>query len=179
MGALHSFPTLFSFFLFLFFRFSYDFLSSFLYFFLVWEWGWRGKWRSKISLSLSFLPSFFGKKNGAQLEKMKGVLSLFLLFSLDFFVLTTLLFFSFLGKEMGNWEDKNECPKHAKRNLQEHLLFQQNQITLSRAKTIDVKPWQNRIVLDLVHLRMDKVFFFSLTLPARIFSLSFSIFISF
>ena len=114
------------------------FLSSFLYFFLVWERGWRGKWRSKISLSLSFLPSFFGKKNGAQLEKMKGVLSLFLLFSLDFFVLTTLLFFSFLGKELENWEDKNECPKHAKRNLQEHNLSQQTQNILFGTKLLSV-----------------------------------------
>ena len=24
---------------------------------------------------------------------------------------------------MGNWEDKNECPKHAKRNFQEHSIF--------------------------------------------------------
>ena len=31
--------------------------------------------------------------------------------------------FQFLGKELENWEDKNVCPNHAKRNLQEHSSF--------------------------------------------------------
>ena len=61
---------------------------------------------------------------------MKEVLPLFLLNFLYFFLSFDPSSFQFLGKELENWEDKNVCPNHAKRNLQEQILFQQNQITL-------------------------------------------------
>ena len=129
-GVNPSFSPLFSFFLFLFFRFSYDFLSFFVLSSFLGVGKWEGNFRYLFPLFF-----FFGEK---QLEKMKEVLPIFLLNFLYFFLSFDPSSFQFLGKEMGNWEDKNECPKHAKRNLQEHNLFQQNQIALIWTKTFIV-----------------------------------------
>jgi hypothetical protein len=53
-----------------------------------------------------------GDKNG---NEKAFFFPLFLLF----FLLFPPSSFQFLRREMGKWEDKNECPKHAKEILQE------------------------------------------------------------
>ena len=76
----------------------------------------------KISFFSSFLNSLFGKRNKGATGKFEGNSSSFsFLFSL-FFLSFDPSSFQFLGKEMEIWEDKNECPKHAKKILQEQLF---------------------------------------------------------
>ena len=116
------FPPLFSFFLFLFFRFSDFFFLLFVPLsFFGGEMG-VGE-RRNFSSSFSKFLSFLGEKWEDQLEKMKEVLPIFLLNFLYFFLSFDPSSFQFLGKEMGKWEDKNVCPNHAKKILQEQLCL--------------------------------------------------------
>ena len=117
-----SFSPLFSFFLFLFFRFSDFFFLLFVP--LSCFGGEMGVGGSRnFSSSFSKFLSFLGEKWEEQLEKFEGNSSSFsFLFSL-FFLSFQPSDFQFLGKEMEIWEDKNECPKHAKKILQEHSSF--------------------------------------------------------
>ena len=90
------------------------------------------------SSSFSCFIPFFGENKGGSTGKFEGNSSSFsFLFSL-FFLSFNPSSFQFLGKEMEIWEDKNECPKHAKKILQEHLLLQQNPNTLLGTKLLSV-----------------------------------------
>ena len=75
------------------------------------------------SSSFSYFIPFFGENKGGSTGKFEGNSSSFsFLFSL-FFLSFDPSSFQFLGKEMGKREDKNVCPNHDKRNLQEHSSF--------------------------------------------------------
>ena len=114
-----SFPPLFPFFLFLFFRF----FSSFLL--LKGKMGVGGS--RNFSSSFSYFIPYYGKEMGRkmEMERRNFFLFFFLIFSISSFWLpfSFSVFSSFWGGEIGSEEDKRNCPKHAKRNLQEHSIF--------------------------------------------------------
>ena len=66
---------------------------------------------------------FMEKDQGSNWKNLKEFLLLFLLNFLYFFLSFDPSSFQFLGKEMGKWEDKNVCPNHAKKILQEQLCL--------------------------------------------------------
>ena len=98
----------------------------------------EGKWELEgvRIFPLPFLNSFlFWEKNERiNWKKSKEVLPLFLLFFL-LFPPSSFQFFLLFGE---GEKDKGNCPKGANPFLQEHFLFQQNQITLLWTKTFIV-----------------------------------------
>jgi hypothetical protein len=110
---------------FFFSSFSFSFVSFLLLFTLFFDFG-VGNGREiekKISFFSSFFNSLFWKRNRGATGKFEGNSSSFsFLFSL-FFLSENPSLFQFLGKEMGNWEDKKVCPHRAKKILQEHSSF--------------------------------------------------------
>ena len=117
--------------LFLLFFLSFCFFSSvfypFSFFFsfpfpaLEGKWEWEGVGIFPLLFLILFL--IMEKKWGEKWKWSEGISSYFSSFSLDFFVLTTLLFFSFFFFFGKGEKDNGNCPKHAKKILQEHSSF--------------------------------------------------------
>ena len=106
---------------------TFSFFFSFPFPALEGKWEWEGVGIFPLLFLNSFL--FWEKNERINWKKSKEVLPLFLLNFLYFFFLLILLLFSFWEEEREWGEDKGNCPKGAKKILQEHLLFQQTPFT--------------------------------------------------